>query len=137
PGLGANLPRDQRWPVYVFKPAVWNPAVMLCPSDEEPREQHSYILNDHLFLNKIKFGSHNLGGLTPSDVIVMGEKRTDWDDYYMNVGDYATRVEPYRHGVRRGSNYLYMDLHVGVLREQRDVVASSDPWELAPPDPTP
>jgi len=105
--------------------------VMLCPSDEEPSEEHSYILNDHLFLNKIKFGSRNLGGLTPSDVILMGEKRTDWNDYYMNVGDYNTRVEPYRHGIRRGSNYLYMDLHVGVLREQRDVVAASDPWDPA------
>ena len=23
--LGENMPRDLRWPVYVFEPAVWNP----------------------------------------------------------------------------------------------------------------
>jgi prepilin-type N-terminal cleavage/methylation domain-containing protein len=29
PGLGANRPREERWPVHVFKPAVFNPAVMV------------------------------------------------------------------------------------------------------------
>ena len=72
PELGANRPRDERWPVHVFKPAVWNPPVMTCPSDLEPREEHSYLLNDHLRLKQIKFGSRDLGGLTPSEVIVMG-----------------------------------------------------------------
>lgn len=137
PDLGANHPREMRWPVHVFKPAVWNPPVMLCPSDDEPKEEHSYILNDHLARRGIKFGSRDLGGLTPPEVIVMGEKRTDWNDYYMNVGDYDTRVEPYRHGVRRGSNYLFMDMHVSVLREFRDIAAALDPWEpvVQPPPP--
>jgi prepilin-type N-terminal cleavage/methylation domain-containing protein len=137
PGLGANRPRDERWPVHVFKPAVWDPPVMSCPSDEEPREKHSYLLNDHLAQRGIKFGSRDLGGLTPPEVIVMGEKRTDWEDYYMNVGDYSTRVEPYRHGVRRGSNYLYMDMHVGVIREQKDFAAAIDPWDPVVQPPTP
>src|SRR5947207_2709881 len=50
PDLGAipGMPREERWPVHVFKPAVWNPPVMLCPSDVEPTEEHSYILNAHL-----------------------------------------------------------------------------------------
>jgi len=137
PGLGANRARDERWPVHVFKPAVWNPPVMLCPSDDEPREEHSYLLNDHLAQRGIKFGSRDLGGLTPPEVIVMGEKRTDWNDYYMNVGDYDTRVEPYRHGVRRGSNYLFMDMHVSVLREQKDFAAAIDPWDPVVTPPTP
>jgi len=137
PGLGANRARDERWPVHVFKPAVWNPPVMLCPSDDEPREEHSYLLNDHLAQRGIKFGSRDLGGLTPPEVIVMGEKRTDWNDYYMNIGDYDTRVEPYRHGVRRGSNYLFMDMHVSVLRDQKDFAAAIDPWDPVVQPPTP
>ena len=35
PDLASNLPREQRWPVQVFKPAVWNPPVMKCPSDDQ------------------------------------------------------------------------------------------------------
>ena len=34
PKLGAGTPKGYRWPVFVFKPAVYNPPEMLCPSDE-------------------------------------------------------------------------------------------------------
>src|SRR6476661_488150 len=59
PGLGANKPRDDRWPTHVFKPAVWNPPVMKCPSDvEDMAEDHSYLLNNHLVEQEhpVKFG---------------------------------------------------------------------------------
>lgn len=135
PGLGANKPTDQRWPVHVFKPPVWDPPVMTCPADFEPKERHSYLLNDHLFLHGIKFSSKGFGGLTTSDVIVMGEKRSDWEDYYMNKGDYGTRVEPYRHGLKRGSNYLFLDLHVGTLLNRRHVLQGTDPWDPPVLDP--
>ena len=36
PTGGALSPREQRWPVMVFKPPVWNPKVMKCPADELP-----------------------------------------------------------------------------------------------------
>ena len=134
PGLGANKPRDQRWPVHVFKPVVWNPPVMECPEDQDPVEDHSYILNDHLSVHGIKFSSKNFGGLPSSDVIVMGEKRTDYNDYYMNVGDFSTRVEPYRHGLKKGSNYLFLDLHVGTLLNRRNTLWGIDPWD--PPLPS-
>ena len=129
PELGANRLRDERWVVHVFKPAVWNPPVMKCPSDLEPREDHSYILNDHLRLHGIKFSSKNFGGLPSSDVIVMGEKRSDYDDYYMNKGDFTTRVEPYRHGLKRGSNYLFLDQHVGTLLNKKHTLWGIDPWD--------
>src|SRR5258708_40019277 len=32
-GYDPALPREKRWPVYVFDPPVWNPPIMLCPSD--------------------------------------------------------------------------------------------------------
>ena len=76
-------------------------------------------------------------GLTNSDVIVMGEKRTDQPDYYMDGdaptnpgGDFDRVVEPYRHGVRLGSNYLYLDMHVETLRKKEGVkLAGIDPWD--------
>jgi prepilin-type N-terminal cleavage/methylation domain-containing protein len=136
PGLGANKPRDQRWPVYVFKPPVWNPPVMKCPSDiEEPAEDHSYLLNAHLSDKSVKYHSRIGKGRSPADVIVMGEKRSDYVDYYMNPGDlhrpgdYDSRVEPWRHGLRLGSNYLFLDMHVGLLPKNR-AIEGIDPWDF-------
>ncbi len=73
PNLGSNVSLDERWPVQVFKPAVWNPRILICPADPAPYDQHSYIFNDHLYEHGIRYSSTNLGGLTPSDVVVMGE----------------------------------------------------------------
>jgi prepilin-type N-terminal cleavage/methylation domain-containing protein/prepilin-type processing-associated H-X9-DG protein len=141
PRLGANRPREQRWPIHVFKPSVWNPKIMLCPSDFEPAEEHSYLLNNHLADpdRPIKFSSKNLGGLTSSDVVIMGEKVSSWNDYYMNAQDYRRdrpgdfeqgKVELYRHGLRLGSNYLYLDLHVGSFRRADQFDRAVDPWDV-------
>jgi prepilin-type N-terminal cleavage/methylation domain-containing protein/prepilin-type processing-associated H-X9-DG protein len=144
PRLGANRPRDQRWPVHVFKPAVWNPKVMLCPTDFEPAEEHSYLLNNHLADRGIKFSSKALGGLTASEVVLMGEKTSSFNDYYMNAEDYRRdrpgdfalgKVELYRHGLRLGSNYLYLDLHVGTFRRTDQFDRGVDPWDV-PAGPT-
>jgi prepilin-type N-terminal cleavage/methylation domain-containing protein/prepilin-type processing-associated H-X9-DG protein len=136
PGLGAGHPLEQRWPMHVFKPPMWNPPVMLCPSDLDPLAEHSYILNDYLAARGIKASTKNLGGKTTSDVIVMGEKKSDYPDYYMNEGtDYPSRVEFFRHGVRLGSNYLYLDWHVGALRE-KEAKIGIDPWQVAVPPPS-
>ena len=139
PGLGANKPPDQRWPIFVFK--VWNPPVMKCPSDvEDMAEEHSYLLNNHLAEHAIKFGS-KVPNRTPSDVIVMGEKAWDYPDYYMNsndirrVSDYYTRVNPWMHGLRLGSNYLFLDLHVETKTEN-EARAGVDPWGFPDPSPT-
>jgi prepilin-type processing-associated H-X9-DG protein len=144
PGLGADpsKPKDWRWPVHVFKPAVWNPPVLTCPNDLEPTEEHSYVLNSHLAERGIKFSTKIIGrtviGMTSADVIVMGEKRTDQPDYYMDGdapgnpgGDFDRVVEPYRHGVRLGSNYLFLDLHVDSVYKKPGIqLASIDPWDL-------
>jgi len=140
PGLGANKARDERWPVQVFKPPVWNPPVMKCPSDvEDMAEEHSYLLNNHLVEqpHPVKFGS-KVPGRSPSDVIVMGEKTWDYPDYYMNTGiflktDYFTRVNPWMHGLRLGSNYLFLDLHVET-KTDLEAKAGADPWSF--PDPS-
>lgn len=139
PQLGANLPPEQRWPVHVFKPPVWNPPVMKCPSDvEDMAEEHSYLLNDHLAEKEIKFGS-KVPNRSSSEVIVMGEKTWDWPDYYMNSSDitmstdYYTRVNPWMHGLRLGSNYLFLDQHVETKTES-EAKAGIDPWGF--PDPS-
>jgi prepilin-type N-terminal cleavage/methylation domain-containing protein/prepilin-type processing-associated H-X9-DG protein len=139
PQLGAAHPRDDRWPVHVFKPAVWNPPVMKCPSDyPEMEEDHSYLLNAYLFYKGVKFTSKFPNGKPSSDVILMGEKRTDWPDYYMDVDpirqvdDYHRKVELYRHGLQLGSNYLFLDLHAAPL-PKKWVANMYDPWDVPPP----
>jgi len=42
-------------------------------------------------------------------------------------GDYDTRVEPWRHGIKLGSNYLFMDWHVE-HQTQNESIAGVDPW---------
>jgi prepilin-type N-terminal cleavage/methylation domain-containing protein/prepilin-type processing-associated H-X9-DG protein len=114
-GTIVETPKDQRWPVHVFKPPVHNPPVLLCPSDENPAFEHSYILNDNRYL---KLGDKDLGGLTSSEYIIMGEKKSHEADYFSGVGpdyhDPAVTIiyEGYRHGLGVGSNYLFFDWHV-------------------------
>jgi prepilin-type processing-associated H-X9-DG protein/prepilin-type N-terminal cleavage/methylation domain-containing protein len=139
PELGANRPPNERWPVHVFDRAAWNPAVMICPSDTNPVAEHSYILNDHIGQRWEKIGK-NLGGKSSSDVVLMGEKRSERNDYYMNVSDFRTdfptRVELYRHGIRLGSNYLFMDGHVSTQGPD-DARQGIDPWDIQAPPPPP
>ena len=135
--LGANVPPEQRWPVYVFQPAVWNPPVMKCPSDYEPAEDHSYVLNEHLADKNVKAFDSKAGELTSSEIIVAGEKVSTKSDYYMEQKEFYQVVEPYRHGKAYGSNYLYLDMHVSTT-PPADALAGTDPWDPPlPPHPPP
>ena len=147
---GSLIPREGRWPVYVFDPPVWNPRVMICPQDQEvlssqTGEQHSYILNHHIEespAKMIKYGGIALGYTsagepirrTSSQILVMGEKKTDKGEYYMESGDFDPPkeiVEQYRHGIKLGSNYLYLDMHVDTVPPAQAKEAI-DPWDPAP-----
>ena len=61
----------------------YTPKIIVCPTDDNPFEAHSYVLNKHLADKRIRFGSRNFGGLPATDVIVAGEKKTTERDYYM------------------------------------------------------
>ena len=126
--LGTNLPREQRWPVYVFTPAVWNPPILKCPADVEPVEDHSYVLNQHLADHRVRYSTTRVGGLTSSEIVVMGEKFSTVADYYMERGDFFRVVDPYRHGVHYGSNYLYLDMHVSTTPPD-EARSGTDPWD--------
>jgi prepilin-type N-terminal cleavage/methylation domain-containing protein len=140
------------WPVFVIKPAAWNPPLLICPADPYPGpDEHSYLLNNHLSAKEneilsqdptnpqgkdIRFSTH-LQGIPSEQIVVMGEKAdflsngNPVKDYYMDVGDYnAGKVEPYRHGVALGSNYLFLDMHVGLLKiTGQNVGTYLDPWD--------
>jgi prepilin-type N-terminal cleavage/methylation domain-containing protein/prepilin-type processing-associated H-X9-DG protein len=139
------------WPYFIFKPATATPAVMICPADiQDPDGGHSYVANnclnfhqpDPLKLDPIKYTS-KVRGRTASDVIVVGEKRSGQTplvtDYYMDenplagLNDLDRVVESYRHGRQLGSNYLFLDLHVGTL-PRKLAMAGVDPWDI--PDPS-
>jgi type II secretory pathway pseudopilin PulG len=134
--LGTNVDTPYRWPVYVFQPAVYNPPIMLCPSDFEPLDEHSYVVNQHLADHQItwnqSWSTQGLGGVYNTQVVVMGEKVTDQPDYYMEIDDFQRVVEPYRHGISYGSNYLYLDMHVST-DPPNEAEAGTDPWD--PPIP--
>lgn len=154
PDWPPNNGRDRRWPLYVFEPAVWNPPILTCPSDREslPAEEHTYILNLHLAKNlekAIKAGTRIAGGRSTSNVLLMGEKRLEVPDYYMGAKekDQSTSefdiVEPYKHGLKLGSNYLFLDWHVDLIPPNQ-MLNTLDPWDLDlgevttdPPTPTP
>ena len=132
--MGAGQPRTQRWPLVVFRPSVWNPPTMLCPMDQEPAEEHSYVVNNHFDRHHIRFGATKR--ISASDVILMGEKKSSEPDYYMDLKDFERVVEQWRHGARLGSNYLYMDGHVDTDRPDK-ARGAIDPWDPAVEDPTP
>ncbi|HEX2973568.1 MAG TPA: hypothetical protein VHP11_14630 [Tepidisphaeraceae bacterium] len=124
------------WPVYVFKPPVWNPPTLRCPADPDGAYEHSYVLNNHFRRYDIRYGATK--GISSALVLVMGEKRTTEPDYYMDWerNDFARVVEGYRHGLRLGSNYLFMDGHVDIQLPEPARVAL-DPWDPGSSDPTP
>jgi prepilin-type N-terminal cleavage/methylation domain-containing protein/prepilin-type processing-associated H-X9-DG protein len=153
-----NPPQYDVWPYYVCN-HVWNPPIMTCPADYQPLAEHSYFVNAHLMPKSmageispttnpssstdqnfstnpsqrdLMYSSILPRGRSPSDVIVMGEKRTDVDDYYMEVtetsDDWTTKVEQHRHGFSVGSNYLMLDLHVET-QVPGVALGGLDPWD--------
>ncbi|CAN5331847.1 hypothetical protein BH09PLA1_BH09PLA1_20560 [soil metagenome] len=118
----------------VFQTHLYTPKVLLCPTDFDPAEAHSYVLNKHLADKRIRFGSRNFGGLPATDVVTAGEKQTAVRDYYMERDDFARVVEPYRHGVKLGSNYLKFDGHVDT-NLPNEALTGLDPWDLNIPVP--
>lgn len=149
PDRGMFSVPSQRWPVLVFKmaypveptdhdaqlaedPVQWRPAILECPADLQPAFAHSYVLNNHLVLDTVKYSS-GMRGVSPADIIIVGEKKTIAVDYYMNVSggtsDYDRLVEPYRHGPHIGSNYLYLDMHVAAATP-KEARGSMDPWSV-------
>jgi prepilin-type N-terminal cleavage/methylation domain-containing protein/prepilin-type processing-associated H-X9-DG protein len=157
-----DLGRARRWPVPVFKITdeytkgtynkgvpitslkVTNPESMKCPADIDPVEDHTYILNKHLAVNYekgVKLGGRvrNADGAvkSSSDVVLMGEKKTSETDYYMEAtqqSEFDRVVEPYRHGLKLGSNYLFLDWHVDV-QPPKAAKDSMDSWDAIGGDP--
>ncbi len=164
-GLGTNMPLDQRWTTVAFKPAIPNPKVMLCVVDTEIGQldvtdpwlpsnnkdpwlnKHSYILNKHLIYENVRYGKQ-IPEAMDSEIVVMGEKKVDYFDYYMECEINPTtltitktdfeRIEPYRHGLQNRSNQLYLDFHVDnkvpVKRQPKPGDPEFvDPWQVRKP----
>jgi prepilin-type N-terminal cleavage/methylation domain-containing protein len=124
------------WTTKVF--TSWNPAVMLCPCDFQPDGDHSYVMNEHLGYWNVKYSTGLPYGVSPSSVVLSGEKVSTVYDYYMEYGDFDRVVDQYRHGVKIGSNYLFLDMHAeSELPAQAKL--GLDPWDFAngitPPTP--
>jgi len=151
-----DLGRARRWPVPAFrltdeytngtydksKPIqdvpVHNPESLKCPNDVDPKEDHTYILNKYLAINTdrgVKFGGRirdkDGNGRSYSDVVLMGEKRVSEPDYYMEADpstEFDRVVDPYKHGVKLGSNYLFLDGHVDI-QPPKAILDGLDSWD--------
>jgi hypothetical protein len=148
PDHGLDVPLNERWFLLVLRPPPpkditsldprdWTPPIMLCPADDqEPREYHTYILNHHLVEHHVMYSSRPPANLTVSDVVVMGEKLTLSTNYYVEVlsrgTTYYEQVDEHRHGRVYGSNYLFLDMHVGPLDLKRPKFGT-DPWDFPAP----
>ena len=121
----------------------WTSKLMICPSDPQPGAAHSYLFNQHLVEDQNKvlryFSKPPTGQQTNSQVVLLGEKRSIKDDYYMEQGDFpvdptvasGTHVELYRHGIKLGSNYLYKDMHA--QNNPPSALSNQvDPWDIVP-----
>lgn len=144
-------PDDQQWFVWVLKvkppnpvpfdPARWVPKLLACPADTEPTNAHSYMLNDHVNERQVRY-STRVPNLSASQIILMGEKPFATGDYYVQrvpsydseFSDYDKSVDEHHHGIRRGSNLLFMDTHVGV--DQRTAAFAPKP-STSPDEPRP
>jgi prepilin-type N-terminal cleavage/methylation domain-containing protein len=116
------------WPVRVW--GKWNPPELICPADLLPYAQHSYVINSHMGYWNVKYSTELPNHISPSDVVLMGEKITTIYDYYMEYGDFDRVVEKYRHGSQWGSNYLMLDMHVDT-KLPAVAEAALDPWDFA------
>ena len=146
-GYESSNPTAPRWTVFVWQPPETYPAVMRCPSDFQPADNHSYILNQHLAESPdklIKFFSNAPQGKSKDQVVLMGEKVSTEPDWYMEADrdtgmlDFYRLVELYRPGPNYGSNYLYADMHASSLAPSKNANAI-DPWDIYPSEtpPTP
>ena len=143
-GFGILVPPHERWPVKVFKfplppteppnpwdedPAAYCPSVMVCPEDDRPTMGHTYALNNPVCVNHCKLGDHNFAGLSNSEVIIAVEKKLTANDYHYepNAGD-DKKMDRYKHGKKRGSNYLYFDGHVELKLPTDEMWTQLDPW---------
>ncbi len=129
----------------------YNPKIMYCPADLNPMDNHSYVVNHELVqqANPVRYSNGDRAGKSPSEIIVAGEKRSTVRDYYMEGLRHTTEtdqanqitgqvyptefdrvVEPYRHGISYGSNYLFLDGHVDskLPNQAKD---AADPWAVA------
>ncbi len=162
-GRGMTHPPHERWPMYVFDmlgapspppydPSKYHrqydplhfavlpytPAILRCPTDEDPVEAHTYFLNGIAAQRHAKAGNSDWGNLTFAEVILAGEKYTLQRDYFIEDWKaFSKVVDPYRHGARRFSNYLFFDGHVASAMPS-EARRGLNPWlEVASPTTTP
>ena len=140
PALKQPLPYDPlQYREFPYDPAAFpaapfTPRVMVCPSDLEPAEAHSYVVNQHVADSGIKSNSTRFGKLKSAEVVVAGEKVAAERDYHMERVDFNRVVAKHRHGPRLGSNYLYFDGHVDTVLPNA-ALTGIDPWDPVPDPP--
>jgi prepilin-type N-terminal cleavage/methylation domain-containing protein/prepilin-type processing-associated H-X9-DG protein len=126
-GRGILLPPNQRWPVYVFDvpaalpgegdapgddPWPFTPAILRCPSESDPGEAHSYIVNWDPIADHAKAGNGHMAFERSAELVIMAEKFGIRTDYYLEPFKDLSSIVDFYHHKTLYSNYLYGDGHV-------------------------
>lgn len=126
PIYGVGYPPSMQWTARLLQYGIKG-KVFFCPvdsnftaastiDDPDDRKSHSYVFNGfdelHLGVGQCPSTSQILN---PTEVIVLGEKKSSETDFYMSLtaGDDVRVLEQVRHS--NGANYLYADNHVSYL----------------------
>jgi prepilin-type N-terminal cleavage/methylation domain-containing protein len=148
--LGTNVYPWMRWPAAIlpgpYAAVPTDPAIMAQYVTPEPPGDPTGIIaqqwTSKLMVCQAKvltYSKQSPVGQSDSLVVVLGEKKSVKDDYYMEAGDFPinpaqyadSHVELYRHGVKLGSNYLYKDMHVE-NKPPAGLSSQVDPWDIVP-----
>ena len=106
---------------------------LICPTGVDFNERQTYMLNGWVLVRDIRLHGDGLRGRPPSTVIIAGENLPGLSyDYYPLVNGEALAYDPFRHGVVRRSNYLWLDLHVSNEVPEQAFSSEGDPWYIIP-----
>ena len=106
---------DKQWPEILF--GTPRPPVVQCPTADSNGEWLSYLLNSWFDTGRIKLDGMNPARVPATEIVWAGENRpyTNYDKHHWHAAppdNSYTFQDPFRHGKRLRSNYLWLDGHV-------------------------
>ena len=124
---GEGFDEHERWPEVLLGEGAERRRLVLCPTGEDS-ERWTYIFNLYLPYRGVRAHTTRLPDISPSEIVLAGERQFTFNALYLYVGHYDEIVHERRHGDLR-SNLLYLDLHVenGI---PRIIENATCPWDI-------
>lgn len=127
PYAGEGLDEDQRWPTLLLGDGAERNGLAACPTADDS-EPWTYVMNLYLPYRRVSAHTSRLPDVSPSEIVVAGERQFNFHVLYLYPGYYHEIVHERRHGDLK-SNLLFLDLHVS-NEAPRIVENASCPWDI-------